>query len=76
MGNQNSKPDNNIIWFWVLCSAVAIIHTAKVDGLYRSGDYSGAQEAAYNAKKYAQYGLIVGLIVGVIYFFIGMAGSM
>lgn len=55
---------------------VAIIHAAKVDGLYRSGDYSGAQEAADNAKKYAQYGLIVGLIVGVIYFFIGMAGSM
>jgi len=27
-------------------------------------------------KKYAQYGLIVGIIVGVIYFFIGMAGSM
>lgn len=55
---------------------VAIIHAAKVDGLYRSGDYSSAQEAADNAKKYAQYGLIVGLIVGVIYFFIGMAGSM
>ncbi|WP_302813657.1 CD225/dispanin family protein [Leyella stercorea] len=30
---------------------VAIIHAAKVDGLYRSGDYSGAQEAADNAKK-------------------------
>ena len=55
---------------------VAIIHAAKVDWLYRSGDYSGAQEAADNAKKYAQYGLIVGIIVGVIYFFIGMAGSM
>ena len=55
---------------------VAIIHAAKVDGLYRSGDYSSAQEAADNAKKYAQYGLIVGIIVGVIYFFIGMAGSM
>ena len=83
MGNQNSKPDNNMVWAilsTLFCclplGIVAIIHAAKVDGLYRSGDYSGAQEAADNAKKYSQYALISGIIVGVIYFFIGMAGSM
>lgn len=83
MGNQGSKPDNNMLWA-ILCTLfcclplgiVAIINAAKVDGLYRSGDYDGAQEAADNAKKYAQYGLIGGIIVGVIYFFIGMAGAM
>lgn len=83
MGNQGSKPDNYMLWA-ILCTLfcclplgiVAIINAAKVDGLYRSGDYDGAQEAADNAKKYAQYGLIGGIIVGVIYFFIGMAGAM
>ncbi len=83
MGNQSPKPDNNMLWA-ILCTLfcclplgiVAIINAAKVDGLYRSGDYSGAQEAADNAKKYAQYGLIGGIIVFVIYFIIGMAGAM
>ena len=79
MENQGSKPDNNMLWA-ILCTlfcclplgVVAIIYATKVDGLYRSGDYSGAQEAADNAKKYAQYGIIAGIIVGVIYFFIGI----
>ena len=83
MGNQGSKPDNNMLWA-ILCTLfcclplgiVAIINAAKVDGLYRSGDYSGAQEAADNAKKYALYGLVIGIIWIVVYFFILMAGAM
>ena len=83
MGNQGSKPDNNMLWAilsTLFCclplGIVAIINAAKVDGLYRSGDYSGAQEAADNAKKYAHYGLVIGIIWIVIYFFILMAGAM
>ena len=83
MGNQGSKPDNNMLWAilsTLFCclplGIVAIINAAKVDGLYRSGDYSGAQEAADNAKKYAQYGLVIGIIWIVMYFFILMAGAM
>ena len=83
MGNQGSKPENNMLWAilsTLFCclplGIVAIINAAKVDGLYRSGDYSGAQEAADNAKKYAQYGLVIGIIWIVIYFFILMAGAM
>lgn len=83
MGNQGSKPDNNMLWAilsTLFCclplGIVAIINAAKVDGLYRSGDYSGAQEAADNAKKYAQYGLVIGIIWIVVYFFILMAGAM
>ena len=79
MGNQGSKPDNNMLWAilsTLFCclplGIVAIINAAKVDGLYRSGDYSGAQEAANNAKKYALYGLVIGIIWIVIYFFILM----
>lgn len=82
MGNQN-KPDNYMLWA-ILCTIlcclplgiVSIINAAKVDGLYRAGDYQGAQDAADNAKRYAQYGAACGLIVFVIYFFIGMAGAM
>ena len=83
MGNQGSKPDNNMLWAilsTLFCclplGIVAIINAAKVDGLYRSGDYSGAQEAANNAKKYALYGLVIGIIWIVVYFFILMAGAM
>lgn len=83
MGNQGSKPDNNMLWAilsTLFCclplGIVAIINAAKVDGLYRSGDYSGAQEAADNAKKYAQYGLIIGIIWIVIYFFSLVASTM
>lgn len=82
MGNQGSKPDNNMLWA-ILCTVfccvplgiVAIINAAKVDGLYRSGDYDGAQEAADNAKKYALYGLIFGIVVFVFYFFLGLANA-
>lgn len=81
MGNQN-KPDNNMLWA-ILCTLfcclplgiVSIINAAKVDGLYMAGDYQGAQDAANNAKKYAIYSAVLGLIVFVIYFFIGMSGS-
>lgn len=83
MGNQGSKPDNNMLWAilsTLFCclplGIVAIINAAKVDGLYRSGDYSGAHEAADNAKKYAQYGLIIGIIWIVIYFFSLVASTM
>ena len=83
MGNQGSKPDNNMLWAilsTLFCclplGIVAIINAAKVDGLYRSGDYSGGQEAADNAKKYALYGLVIGIIWIVVYFFILMAGAM
>ena len=83
MGNQGSKPDNNMLWA-ILCTLfcclplgiVAIINAAKVNGLYRSGNYSDAQEAADNAKKYALYGLIAGIVVFVVYFIIGFAGAM
>jgi hypothetical protein len=82
MGNQGSKPDNNMLWA-ILCTVfccvplgiVAIINAAKVDGLYRSGDYDGAQEAADNAKKYALYGLIFGIVVFVFYFILGLANA-
>lgn len=83
MGNQVSKPDNNMLWA-ILCTLfcclplgiVAIINAAKVDGLYRSGDYAAANEAAANAKKYSQYGLIFGIVVMVFYFIVALASAL
>ncbi len=77
------KPNNHLIWA-ILCTIfcclplgiVSIINASKVDGLYRAGDYQGATEAAENARKYALWGTVCGLVLGVIYFFIGMAGEM
>lgn len=82
MDNQN-KPYNNMllaIFSTLFCclplGIVSIINAAKVDGLYRAGDFQGAQDAADNAKKYAQYSAVCGLIVYVIYFLIGMANAL
>ena len=82
MENQN-KPDNNMLWAilsTLFCclplGIVSIINAAKVNGLYQAGDYEGAQEAADNAKKYAQYGAVCGVILSAIYFFFGMAKAM
>ena len=68
------RPENNMLW-GILCTVfcclplgiIAIVFSNKVNTLYDSGDYSGAQEAADNAKKYAVMGAICGLV------FIGIA---
>lgn len=81
MSNSNQKPDNNMVWailttlFCCLPLGIAsIIYAAKVDGLYRSGDYELAVEAAENSKKYSRWGAIIGIVVSVLYcIFIGFA---
>lgn len=77
MENQK-KPDNYLVWA-ILCTilcclplgVVSIVYAAKVDGLYAAGDLDAAQEASDNAKKYAKYGAICG-VVGVVIYFICM----
>lgn len=44
-----------------------IINATKVEGLFASGDYTGAQHAADEAKKWCKFGLIGGIVVIVIY---------
>lgn len=71
------KPKSNMVWA-ILCTLfcclpfgiVAIVNASKVDSLYYSGDYAGAQRASDDAKKFSQYGMIIG---GVIYgLYLGM----
>lgn len=77
------KPDNNMVWAiltTLFCclplGIVSIVNASKVNGLYNSGDYNGAVEAANSAKKYATYSAICGGVVFVIYFILGFIGAM
>ncbi len=74
MENQISKPDNYLVWAilsTVLCclplGIVSIVYAAKVDGLYASGDYSGAKEASDKAKQFALISCVAGIVVSVLY---------
>lgn len=46
---------------------ISIVYAAKVDGLYDSGDYAGAQDASDKAMKYAEWGAFAGIIIGLLY---------
>lgn len=68
------KPDNYLVWailstlFCCLPLGIAsIVFAAQVDGKYNSGDYAGALESSEKAKKFAIWGAVGGIIVGVIY---------
>lgn len=81
MSNSNRKPDNHLVWAilsTLFCclplGIVSIIYASKVDGLYRSGDVDGAQEAADNAMKYVKYGVICYFIFIVLYVLLLIAG--
>lgn len=71
--NMGTPPDNNLVWA-ILCTVlccmplgiVAIIKSTKVNELWTRGDYAGAQEAANDAKKWAIWGAIASVIIGVI----------
>lgn len=48
----------------------AIVNASRVDGRYAAGDYAGARDASDKAKRYATLGAVIGLVVGVLYFFV------
>jgi RsiW-degrading membrane proteinase PrsW (M82 family) len=67
------EPDNYLVWAilsTVLCcipfGIVSIVYSSRVSGLWSSGRYKEAQEAATNAKKWAIISAIVGGVVAVI----------
>ena len=55
---------------------VSIVYASKVSGLWTQGRYAEAQAAADNAKKWAIWGAVAGVIVVVIYGVIAVAGGM
>jgi hypothetical protein len=55
----------------VLCclplGIVSIVKSTQVSGLWAQGRYADAQKAADDAKKFAIWGAIAGVVFGVIY---------
>jgi hypothetical protein len=82
-GPPTQQPDSNLVW-GILCTVlcclplgiVSIVDASKVSGLWAQGRYAEAQEASANAKKWAIWGAVAGVIVGIIYAIIAMAGGM
>jgi hypothetical protein len=66
---QPPQIDNNmtmsivsIFLFWPL-AIPAIINASKVNQLLQQGDYSGAQTAAAESKRWSKLALIIGLCI-------------
>lgn len=76
------KPDNYLVFAiitTVLCclplGIVSIIHSTKVDNLWNSGQYAEAKNASNQAKQFAIYAAIAGVVVGGIYLILVAAGA-
>lgn len=73
-GAPGMEPDNNLVWA-ILCTVlcclplgiVAIVKSTSVSKLWAMGDFAGAQRAADEAKKWAMWGAIIGVVVVVLY---------
>ncbi len=74
------EPDNYLVWAilsTILCcipfGIVSIVYSSRVSGLWSSGRYNEAQEAANNAKKWAIISAIaagVSWAIGIILWFV------
>ncbi|WP_319454480.1 MULTISPECIES: CD225/dispanin family protein [unclassified Mycobacterium] len=69
-----APPDNNLVWgivVTVLCclplGIVSIVKATQVSGLWASGQHAEAQKAADDAKKFAIWGAIAGVVVIALY---------
>jgi Interferon-induced transmembrane protein len=82
-GYPAQQPDSNLVW-GILCTVlcclplgvVSIVYASKVSGLWTQGRYAEAQLASANAKKWAIWGAVAGVILGIIYAIIAVAGGM
>lgn len=68
-----APPDNNLVWAilsTVLCclplGIVSIVKSTQVSGLWSSGRFAEAQQAADDAKKFAIWGAIIGVVINVL----------
>lgn len=52
-----------------------IINAAKVESKFSAGDIAGANRASEEAKKWTTVSFILGIVVGVIYFFAMFVGA-
>lgn len=84
-GAPGPAPDNNLVWailstlFCCLPLGIAsIVKAASVNSLWAQGQFAQAQKASEDAKKFAIWGAIAGVVVIVVYvlfiFVVGAAG--
>jgi len=76
-------PNNYLVWsilVTLFCclplGIVAIVKSASVNGLWAQGRYAEAQAAANSAKKFVIWSAIIGVVVGIIYAIIALAGGL
>jgi hypothetical protein len=69
------KPDNYLVWAiltTIFCclpfGIVSIVHAAKVDGAWYAGQTGEAMRRSAEAKKWATWAAISGLIIAALWF--------
>lgn len=82
MGSMPPMPDTNLVLAIIstICCClplgiVAIIYSSKVSGLYAAGQYQEALKASANAKKWAIWSIIAGIVFSVVYTIIMIAAG-
>lgn len=73
-GGPTGQPGSNLVWgilVTVFCclplGIVSIVKATQVSGLWGQGRYAEAQKSADDAKKFAMWGAIAGVIFALIY---------
>jgi predicted secreted protein len=76
-------PNSHLVWsilVTLFCclpfGIVAIVKSSQVNGLWAQGRYAEAQASADSARKWVIWSVVVGLVVGIIYAIIAIAGGM
>src|ERR1700741_294698 len=76
-------PSNHLVWsilVTIFCcipfGIVAIVKSSQVNGLWAQGRYAEAQASADRARKWGTWGAVIGVVVGIIYAIIAVAGGM
>ena len=82
-GAQPPMPDTYMVWavlVTVFCclpfGIVSIVKASQVSSLYSQGRYQEAVAASEAAKKWAIWSAIVGVVLSIIGFFLGLYGSL
>jgi predicted secreted protein len=76
-------PNNHLVWsilVTLFCclpfGIVAIVKSSQVNGLWAQGRYAEAQASADSARKWVISGAVIGVVAGIIYAIIAIAGGL
>jgi Interferon-induced transmembrane protein len=64
------------ILFCLPFGIVAIVKASQVSGLWAQGQYDAAQASANSAKKWANWSIIIGIVVSIIYVILAVVGGL